>query len=110
MTTPLNESVVTPPVIGPVITYGCMYCTTCSKTSTMQCVPKAQTSTTVVVSNDITDNTVCSTITVNPWKPGVIYKANDQVLYNNKKYVCLQLHTSNMAWTPNIILIMWKPL
>ncbi len=38
------------------------------------------------------------------------YKIGDIVTYKTKRYVNIQSHTSNPAWTPDVVLALWKPL
>jgi chitinase len=46
----------------------------------------------------------------NVWKPNTVYKVGDIVTYNNKRYSCLQAHTSIVSWEPNIAQALWKLL
>jgi hypothetical protein len=41
------------------------------------------------------------------WKENVNYKVGDIVIYNNKKYRCLQSHTSISVWTPEAAASLW---
>ena len=42
------------------------------------------------------------------WDINILYKVNDIVSYNDKYYVCIQSHTSNSAWTPDVAITLWK--
>lgn len=42
------------------------------------------------------------------WSVGSKYKAGDKVYYADKEYVCIQGHTSQQDWTPNITLALWN--
>jgi mannan endo-1,4-beta-mannosidase len=45
------------------------------------------------------------------WKDGKFYKKNDVVTYKNKLYTCIQEHTSNMGWLPDVTkLILWNEI
>lgn len=43
------------------------------------------------------------------WQNNHGYKAGDRVSYNGKKYACLQAHTSNAGWTPDVAFTLWQP-
>ena len=42
------------------------------------------------------------------WRPGVSYKAGERVRYDAVLYECVQAHTSQDDWTPNITPALWK--
>lgn len=42
------------------------------------------------------------------WTPGIEYRAGDTALYNDTLYVCLQYHTAQAAWTPEITAALWN--
>lgn len=43
------------------------------------------------------------------WKDGKFYKKSDIVSYKNKTYICIQEHTSNVGWLPDLTkLILWN--
>lgn len=42
-----------------------------------------------------------------PWKVGVSYSVGDKVQYENKVYKCVQAHTSQSDWTPDITPALW---
>lgn len=46
--------------------------------------------------------------TVQEWQSGVSYKLGDKVTYEGKTYECTYVHTSNIAWTPNVVPTLWK--
>lgn len=41
------------------------------------------------------------------WAPNVSYKANDEVTYGGKTYICRQPHTSLMGWEPPNVPALW---
>ncbi|MCY9530338.1 glycosyl hydrolase family 18 protein [Paenibacillus alvei] len=43
-----------------------------------------------------------------PWAPNVSYKANDEVTYGGKTYVCRQAHTSLLGWEPSNVPALWQ--
>ncbi|WP_260612105.1 fibronectin type III domain-containing protein [Paenibacillus popilliae] len=43
-----------------------------------------------------------------PWAPNVSYKANDEVTYSGKTYVCRQAHTSLLGWEPSNVPALWQ--
>ena len=45
---------------------------------------------------------------VQEWQSGVSYKLGDKVTYQGKTYECIYVHTSNIAWTPNVVPTLWK--
>lgn len=45
---------------------------------------------------------------VEEWKSGVSYKIGDKVTYKGKTYECINPHTSNDLWTPDIVQSLWK--
>ncbi|EPC4487122.1 carbohydrate-binding protein [Serratia liquefaciens] len=42
------------------------------------------------------------------WQNNHSYKAGDVVTYKGKKYTCLQAHTSNAGWTPDVAFTLWQ--
>ena len=42
------------------------------------------------------------------WEPQVEYKVGNLRAYNNKLYKCLQAHTSQEDWTPELTPALWK--
>lgn len=42
-----------------------------------------------------------------PWKVGFSYSIGDKVQYNTKVYKCVQAHTSQADWTPDITPALW---
>jgi hypothetical protein len=46
----------------------------------------------------------------NEWDFPVAYKTGDVVTYGGKQYQCLQGHTSQAGWTPDVVPALWKPL
>ncbi|VYT69551.1 chitinase [Clostridium tertium] len=47
---------------------------------------------------------------VQEWQSGVSYKLGDKVTYQGKTYECIYVHTSNIAWTPNVVPTLWKQI
>lgn len=48
--------------------------------------------------------------TIQEWKTQTDYQEDDFVSYYGKIYKCLIKHTSNLAWKPNAIMKLWKPI
>ncbi|MFJ5231320.1 M28 family peptidase [Kitasatospora sp. NPDC088391] len=44
------------------------------------------------------------------WAAGVAYSVGDQVTYNGVSYRCLQAHTSQSTWTPDVVPALWQRL
>ncbi|RKE23315.1 M28 family peptidase [Streptomyces sp. TLI_171] len=44
------------------------------------------------------------------WAAGVAYKVGDVVTYNGVSYRCLQAHTSQSTWTPDVVPALWQQL
>lgn len=42
-----------------------------------------------------------------PWKVGVSYSIGDKVQYAEKVYKCVQAHTSQADWTPDVTPALW---
>lgn len=42
-----------------------------------------------------------------PWKVGVSYSIGDKVQYTEKVYKCVQAHTSQSDWTPDVTPALW---
>lgn len=43
-----------------------------------------------------------------PWKPGEAVKVGDRRYYNGAWYVCLQAHTTQADWTPDVVPALWQ--
>lgn len=41
------------------------------------------------------------------WEVGVSYNINDRIRYNNILYKCIQTHTTQSDWTPDITPALW---
>lgn len=41
------------------------------------------------------------------WETGVAYAVGDEVTYNGATYSCIQAHTSQSAWTPDVSPSLW---
>lgn len=48
------------------------------------------------------------TPTESEWKAGVDYKLGDIVIYEGKKYECINPHKSNLGWIPSAAFTLWK--
>ncbi|GLW54828.1 M28 family peptidase [Kitasatospora phosalacinea] len=44
------------------------------------------------------------------WAAGVAYNVGDTVTYNGVSYRCLQAHTSQSTWTPDVVPALWQRL
>ncbi|MFJ1757832.1 M28 family peptidase [Kitasatospora sp. NPDC088134] len=44
------------------------------------------------------------------WAAGVAYNTGDVVTYNGVSYKCLQAHTSQSTWTPDVVPALWQRL
>ena len=44
------------------------------------------------------------------WEAGVAYKVGERVKYDGKLYRCVQAHTSQADWHPDIVPPLWTPL
>ena len=42
------------------------------------------------------------------WEPNITYQAGNLRVYEEKLYKCLQSHTSQEAWTPDVTPALWK--
>lgn len=42
-----------------------------------------------------------------PWEPGKAYKAGDRRRYGETLYKCLQAHTSQDDWAPDVAVSLW---
>jgi hypothetical protein len=42
------------------------------------------------------------------WTAGVAYKVGDRVSFNGILYVCIQAHTSQSDWTPDVVPALWN--
>lgn len=42
------------------------------------------------------------------WEPNIAYQAGNLRTYNERLYKCLQAHTSQDNWTPDITAALWK--
>ena len=41
------------------------------------------------------------------WKDGVAYAVDDRISYGDKLYKCVQAHTSQSDWTPDVTPALW---
>ncbi|MFE7191703.1 M28 family peptidase [Kitasatospora sp. NPDC057541] len=44
------------------------------------------------------------------WTPGTTYQAGDVVTWNGVSYRCLQGHTAQVGWEPNIVPALWQAI
>ena len=42
-----------------------------------------------------------------PWAAGVAYEVGDSVTYEGTVYTCIQAHTSQVGWEPNVVPALW---
>lgn len=42
------------------------------------------------------------------WEPGIAYSVNNIRRYNDKLYKCIQAHTSQQSWTPDVSVSLWR--
>lgn len=47
---------------------------------------------------------------INTWKPNILYKIGDIVIYNGNKYLCTMVHTSLLGWEPSNVPALWSPI
>ena len=60
------------------------------------------------MAKDLTDEDALETIELFPtWKADTPYVANYRVRYNDVLYKCVQAHTSQSDWTPDITPALW---
>ena len=81
----------------------CDFCTTCRKPTGGVCVTR---------NPQPTPTPPLPTPTPSPspeaaWVAGKAYKVNDLVLYNSKRYKCLQAHVSIACWNPEAAFSLW---
>jgi len=56
----------------------------------------------------LTDDDALEAIELYPaWKTGTAYTVDERIRYNNTLYRCVQLHTSQDDWTPDITPALW---
>lgn len=62
----------------------------------------------VKASISLSDEDALQAIELYPlWKTGTAYTADDRIRYNNTLYRCVQAHTSQDDWTPDITPALW---
>ncbi|GAA1407262.1 hypothetical protein GCM10009639_55810 [Kitasatospora putterlickiae] len=44
------------------------------------------------------------------WTPGTTYQQGDVVTWNGASYRCLQGHTAQVGWEPNIVPALWQAI
>lgn len=44
------------------------------------------------------------------WAVGVAYAADERIRYEDKLYRCVQVHTSQADWTPDIAVSLWEQI
>jgi hypothetical protein len=49
-----------------------------------------------------------ATRATNSWAVGVAYAVGDRVLFNGVEYVCIQAHTSQADWKPDVVPALWN--
>lgn len=61
------------------------------------------------LSTTLDDETALTAVELfTPWKAGVDYVEGDRVRYKDKLYKCIQPHTSQAGWTPDVTPALWK--
>lgn len=56
-----------------------------------------------------TDETALEAIELYPvWSSGISVSVNDRYQYNDKLYKCVQAHTTQADWTPNVTPALWS--
>ncbi len=62
----------------------------------------------VKASTSLTDEDALSAIELYPqWQTGTAYTADERIRYNSTLYRCVQSHTSQDDWTPDITPALW---
>ena len=62
----------------------------------------------VKASTSLSDEDALSAIELYPlWKTGTAYTVDERIRYNNTLYRCVQSHTSQDDWTPDITPALW---
>lgn len=62
----------------------------------------------VIGSESLTDETAQDVpYLFNPWELRMEYKAGERVRYGETLYKCLQAHTSQEDWTPDVAVSLW---
>lgn len=62
----------------------------------------------VKASNSLSDEDALQAIELYPaWKTGTAYTVDERIRYNNTLYRCVQAHTSQDDWTPDITPALW---
>lgn len=69
---------------------------------------KIRKSITGIVENLSDEDALSVTILFEPWKTGIDYKIDDRIKFNDNLYKCIQAHTSQSDWTPDITPALWK--
>lgn len=69
---------------------------------------KIRKSITGIVENLSDEDALSVTILFEPWKTGINYKIDDRIKFNDNLYKCIQAHTSQSDWTPDITPALWK--
>ncbi|MEG4589625.1 glycosyl hydrolase family 18 protein [Microcoleus sp. MOSTC5] len=49
-----------------------------------------------------------SNLTSPEWQNNLTYQVQDSVTYQGKQYTCLQAHPSNLSWTPEVAITLWR--
>src|ERR1700722_11907028 len=54
------------------------------------------------------DASQCAAAT--PWAAWVAYSVGQLVTYDGTTYQCVQAHTSEPGWTPDVVAALWQPV
>ena len=62
-----------------------------------------------LAASTMTDETALTAVELfTQWMVGVTYAVGDRVQYNGTLYKCVQAHTSQSDWTPDVTPALWK--
>lgn len=62
-----------------------------------------------LMSAQLDDETALTGVQLFPmWRTETAYEANDRIQYNSVLYKCVQAHTSQDDWTPDVTPALWK--
>ena len=62
----------------------------------------------MVLATDLTENQIADLVDVfAPWTTGTAYATNTITRYDGKVYECIQPHTSQTDWTPDVVPALW---
>ena len=74
----------------------------------LDAVVKARINETKVALSTLDDETALNvTILFSTWKAGTAYALDERIRYDEKLYRCVQAHTSQENWTPDVTPALW---